>query len=71
MLGEHDWTRGMSAEIAALFVQQPQVVQRAYLVFYADRQMRKAAHRDTLEAFIAGWTMRGDTGRQRRPRVAA
>lgn len=71
MSGEHDWTRGMSVEIAALFVQQPEVVQRAYLEFYADRRMRKAAHRDTLEAFIAGWTMHEHAGRQRRTRVAA
>lgn len=71
MSGDHDWTRGMSAEIAALFVQQPEVVQRAYLGFYADRRMRKGAHRDTLEAFLAGWTMRGYTTRQRRTRVAA
>ncbi len=59
MTDDHDWTRGMSAEIGALFDQQPEAVQRAYLEFYADRRMRKAAHRDTLEAFIAGWTMRG------------
>jgi len=63
---DRDWTRGMSPEITALFAQQPLVLQRAYLEFYAERRMRKAAHRDTLEAFIAGWTMRGRTARRAR-----
>jgi hypothetical protein len=61
---EHDWTRGMSAEVAAVFLEQPRVVQRAYLEFFADRRERRAAHRDTLEAFIAGWTMRGRVTRK-------
>jgi hypothetical protein len=71
MTDEHDWTRGMSAEIAALFGQQPVVVQRAYLEFYANRRMRKAAHRDTLEAFIAGWATRGRLTATTRARKAA
>lgn len=69
--GGRDWTRGMSPEIATAFRQQPPELQRAYLAFYAERRMRKAAHRDTLESFIAGWTMRGQATTRVRRQAAA
>jgi hypothetical protein len=63
-------TRGMSGEIAEQFQRLPRDLQQAYLQFFAERQNRRAAHRDTLEAFCAGWTMRGQTAPRRSGRAA-
>jgi hypothetical protein len=63
-------TRGMSHDIAAEFARLPRDCRQAYLRFFTERQNRRAAHRDTLEAFAAGWTMRGQAT-PRRSRGAA
>jgi hypothetical protein len=60
-----DPTRGMSGAIAADFQRQPAALRAAYLEFFADRENRKAAHRDTLEAFIAGWNRHRHSVRRR------
>jgi hypothetical protein len=53
-----DPLQGMSAEIREQFAQLSRPVQESYMTFYRERLQRKAAHRDTLEAFVAGWHAR-------------
>jgi hypothetical protein len=59
----------MSVEMRERFYELASELQEAYMTFYRDRLERKAAHRDTLEAFAAGWSSRGRLPRQHRSRV--
>jgi hypothetical protein len=45
----------MSPAQRAVLDSLPVVVRTAYIAWYRDRQQRKAAHRDVLEAFVAGY----------------
>lgn len=51
----------------AMFEQQPQLIQRAYVEWWNARTERRAAHRDCLEAFLGGYA----AGHQSRRRPAA
>lgn len=57
-LRQSDPLRGMSPELRADFERLPMQIQHAYVRFRADRVQRKGAHRDQLEAFIAGYYTR-------------
>jgi hypothetical protein len=48
----------MSPVIRAEFNRLPTRIQKAYIHFRLDRLERRGAHRDQLEAFVAGYYMR-------------
>jgi hypothetical protein len=49
-----DPLHGMSAELQAEFLALPSRVRRMYLQFREERLNKRGAHRDQLEAFVAG-----------------
>lgn len=55
---------GMSPELRAQFDALPARVRRMYMEFRADRRNRRGAHRDQLEAFVAGYFSRPHRLRQ-------
>ena len=55
-----------SPDLQALFERQPESVQEVYVAWYTERVEIRAAHRDCLEPFIAGY--RAGQG-SRRPAV--
>jgi len=57
-----------SPEAWALFCRQPEFLQQAYLNWWQHRQEKRAAHRDCLEAFVAGYL--GRSGRVTRRKAA-
>jgi len=46
---------GMSPELREEFLALPTRVRRMYLQFREERTNRRGAHRDQLEAFVAGY----------------
>jgi len=50
-------------DLLDLFLRQPSGVQDAYLRWWAERPEHRASHRDTLDAFLAGYYARA--GRRR------
>jgi hypothetical protein len=58
----------MSAEQHARFTRLPVELREAYVDWFMQRKERRAAHRDTLEAFTAGWQRARRSIRQRRMR---
>jgi hypothetical protein len=53
-----DPLHGMSPELRADFERLPRRIQRAYIQFRESRLERRGAHRDQLEAFVAGYYAR-------------
>jgi hypothetical protein len=53
-----DPLHGMSAELREEFLALPARVRRTYLAFREQRLNRRGAHRDQLEAFVAGYFAR-------------
>jgi hypothetical protein len=57
-MNQPDPLRGMSPELRADFARLPATIQRAYIAFWSERIQRRGAHRDQLEAFVAGYYAR-------------
>jgi len=53
-----DPLRGMPSELRAEFDRLPIRIQHAYVRFRTERVERRGAHRDQLEAFVAGYYAR-------------
>lgn len=47
---------GMNAEVREVFDRAPRVVREAYVQWWPTRPEPASSHRDTWDAFLAGWT---------------
>lgn len=64
MQRRRDPLEGMTPDLFDGFMRLPPRVRRAYLEFRDERTNRRGAHRDQLEAFVAGYYARPHRSRQ-------